>query len=101
MAYEYFTEDSSYEVAAFRGRSSENFLTNLLFTDAPFHTLEAVFKLHHEGLRLFYNTIRTKLNRPRTEKYLAAKQMGYKLVFIYQYKFIFGIALKLERIAYP
>ena len=79
MSYEYFTKDSTYEVAAFAVDSE--FLNESTIYGCPVHPLEAAFKLYPpEDFDCFVALSGAKLNRPRTEKYLVAKQMGYKLV---------------------
>ena len=60
MAYEYFTEDSTYEVAAFAVDSE--FLEESTIYGCPVHPLEESIQIiSTEGLRLFCCTIRSKV----------------------------------------
>jgi sugar O-acyltransferase (sialic acid O-acetyltransferase NeuD family) len=76
IAYEYFTHDSSREVAAFA--AERDFLKRDSLFDlpvVPFEELEARYPPHEYGV--FVAVTYTQLNRVRTRLYHVAKEKGY------------------------
>ncbi|OUL88680.1 acetyltransferase [Paraburkholderia hospita] len=78
LACYYFNSDSKYEVAAFT--VDREYITSPVFCELPvepFDSLSNVYDIHN--YELFIALSYTKINALRKEKYLAAKQMGYKI----------------------
>lgn len=79
LAHFYFTSDSPYEVAAFTVDAS--YLESSSFCDLPVVPFEDVTKNYPPDSYDFFVALSySKLNVVRKEKFLAAKEMGYKLV---------------------
>jgi sugar O-acyltransferase (sialic acid O-acetyltransferase NeuD family) len=79
VAYEYFSYDSPYEVAAFS--VEKEFITRgKLFNlpVVPFEDLEAVFS--HEEYKVFVAIAYNQLNKVRTRLYKAVKQKNFQVV---------------------
>lgn len=78
LAYEYFTHDSDYEVAAFS--VSKDYLKEKSFKDLPVVEFETVEKVYSpDEYYAFVAMAGEKLNRNRTRMYLATKNKGYKM----------------------
>lgn len=79
LAHFYFTSDSSYEVVAFTVDAA--YLGASSFCDLPVVPFGEVAALYPpENYDLFIALSYSKINAVRKEKFLAAKEMGYKLV---------------------
>lgn len=79
LAHYYFTNDSNYEVAAFT--VDANYIKESTFCGVPVVGFENVAKeFKPDEYDFFIALSYSKLNAVRREKYLAAKQMGYRLV---------------------
>jgi sugar O-acyltransferase (sialic acid O-acetyltransferase NeuD family) len=79
LAYYYFSTDSEYEVAAFTVDAS--YIQEPDFSGLPVVAFEEVsFKYPTENYDFFVALGYSKINAVRKEKFLAAKDMGYKLV---------------------
>lgn len=78
IAYEYFTHDSDYEVAAF-SVEGEYLKRETLFglPVAPFEKIEQAFRPEEHDV--YVATVYTQLNRLRTRLAAAAKQKGFGL----------------------
>ena len=78
LAYEYFTHDSEYEVAAFS--VSKEYLKEKTFKELPVVEFENVEKIYSpDEYYAFVAIAGEKLNRNRTKMYLATKNKGYKM----------------------
>ncbi|KPQ39968.1 MAG: Bacterial transferase hexapeptide (three repeats) [Phormidium sp. OSCR] len=78
VAYYYFSHDTDYEIAAFT--VDADYLTEDSFCGLPVLPFEEISHIHPaESSDLFVAVSYTKLNRVRRDKYLAAKNLGYKL----------------------
>jgi len=76
IAYEYFTHDSIYEVAAFA--VERKYLKNKKLFDLPIVPFEEIENLYPPSqYRIFVALVYTQMNRPRTRLYLEAKKKGY------------------------
>ena len=79
LAHYYFSTDSNYEVAAFT--VDANYIEESEFCGLPVVAFEDVAKNYPSDSYDFFVALSyTKLNALRKEKFLAAKEMGYKLV---------------------
>lgn len=79
LAYYYFSTDSNYEVVAFA--LDENYIKDTEFCGLPVVPFEDVAKKYPPDSHDFFIALGySKLNAVRKEKFLAAKEMGYKLV---------------------
>lgn len=79
LAHFYFTYDSNYEVKAFTVDS--NYIMESEFCGLPVVPFEDVTKIYPpESYDFFVALSYSKLNTVRKEKFLSAKQRGYKLV---------------------
>ncbi|MBT9463719.1 acetyltransferase [Hydrogenophaga sp.] len=79
LAYHYFSTDSAYEVVAFTVDAS--YIKELEFCGLPVVAFEDVLNRYPaESYDFFVALSYTKLNAVRKEKFLAAKEKGYKLV---------------------
>ena len=79
LAHFYFTSDSPYEVVAFTVDVA--YLQASYFRDLPLVPFEEVAALYPpENYDLFIALSYSKINAVRKAKFLAAKEMGYKLV---------------------
>ena len=77
IAYEYFTYDSSYDVAAFAVESKYRDKDTLF--DLPVIDFEKISELYSpEEYETFVAITYTKLNRVRKRLFSACKQMGYR-----------------------
>jgi len=78
LAYEYFTQDSNYEVVAFS--VERTYLGNKTLFGLPVIPFEDIENLYEPSkYALFIAISFTELNRIRTRLYLQAKSKGYKL----------------------
>lgn len=78
LAHFYFTTDSQYEVVAFTVDAA--YLTATTFCGLPVIAFEEITKHYPpEKCDLFVALSYAKLNTVRKEKYLAAKELGYRL----------------------
>jgi sugar O-acyltransferase (sialic acid O-acetyltransferase NeuD family) len=78
LAHYYFSNDSSYEVAAFTVNSE--YIQNPTFCNLPIVAFEEIDKHYSPNeYDCFIALSYSKLNAVRKEKYLAAKALGYKL----------------------
>lgn len=78
IAYEYFTHDSAYEVAAFSVEKAYLKQDELFgLPVVPFETVEQIF--NPEDHDVYVATVYTQLNRLRTRLAAAAKQKGFGL----------------------
>jgi sugar O-acyltransferase (sialic acid O-acetyltransferase NeuD family) len=79
LAHYYFSTDSNYEVVAFT--VDLNYIKESEFCDLPVVAFEDVVKRYPpQSYDFFIALSYSKLNAVRKEKFLAAKEMGYKLV---------------------
>ncbi|QOP40817.1 acetyltransferase [Sulfurimonas marina] len=79
MAYYYFQNDSSYEVVAFTVDKEYIRDKEVLF-DLPIEKFENIEEKYSiEEYELFIAIGYNKINKTRTEKYLACKDKGYKI----------------------
>jgi sugar O-acyltransferase (sialic acid O-acetyltransferase NeuD family) len=79
LAHYYFSTDSNYEVVAFT--VDANYIKESEFCGLPVVAFEDVAKNYPPGSYDFFIALSySKLNAVRKEKFLAAKEMGYKLV---------------------
>lgn len=79
LAHYYFITDSSYEVVAFT--VDVNYINESEFCGLPVVAFEDVAKNYPPDSYDFFVALSySKLNAVRKEKFLAAKEMGYKLV---------------------
>lgn len=79
LAHYYFSTDSEYEIAAFV--VDANYLQHLEFCGLPVTTFEEVVDKYPPDRYLFFVALSySKLNAVRKEKYLSAKEKGYKFV---------------------
>lgn len=78
LAHYYFSTDSNYEVVAFTVDSA--YITGDIFCDLPVIAFEDIEKqFPPKKYELFIALSYSKLNAIRKEKYLAAKDKGYRL----------------------
>ena len=78
LAHNYFTTDSEYNVVAFT--VDKDYLTAEEFCGLPVLPFEDITKSHAPETHYFFvATSYTKLNSVRKEKYLLAKDAGYKI----------------------
>ena len=78
LAHHYFNTDSDYEVAAFT--LDETYIKEIEFYGLPVVAFEDVAKSYPpDSYDLFIALGYSKLNAVRKEKFLAAREMGYKL----------------------
>lgn len=78
LAYEYFTHDSDYEVAAFS--VEKEYLSDKTFKNLPVVDFSEIEKLYHpKEFDAFVAMGSGKLNRNRTKMYLKVKEKGYHL----------------------
>ncbi|OEC38445.1 acetyltransferase [Aeromonas sp. DNP9] len=78
LAHYYFSTDSNYEVVAFT--VDANYIKESEFCGLPVVAFEAVAKNYPPDSYDFFVALSySKLNAVRKEKFLAAKEMGYKL----------------------
>jgi len=76
IAYEYFTYDSEYEVAAFS--VEQPYLNKNELCGKPVVSFENLEKFYSpENYKIFVAVTHTKLNRIRTKLYNSAKEKGY------------------------
>ena len=79
LAYYYFSTDSNYEVVAFV--VDANYINESEFCGLPVVAFEDIAKKYPpDSYDLFIALSYSKLNAIRKEKFLTAKEMGYKLV---------------------
>lgn len=79
LAHYYFSTDSNYEIVAFT--VDANYIKESEFCGLPVVAFEDVAKKYPPDSNDFFITLSySKLNTVRKEKFLAAKEMGYKLV---------------------
>jgi len=79
LAHYYFTNDSDYQVVAF-SVNSEYLPKDKIFCNLPVVPFEEVVNIYPpEQYSIFVALGYSKLNENRKEKYLAARQLGYKL----------------------
>jgi sugar O-acyltransferase (sialic acid O-acetyltransferase NeuD family) len=79
LAHYYFSTDSNYEIVAFTVDS--NYIKESEFCGLPVIPFEEIAKKYSpNSYDLFIALSYSKLNAVRKEKFLAAKEMGYKLV---------------------
>lgn len=79
LAHYYFSTDSNYEVVAFT--VDANYIKESEFCGLPVVAFEDVAKNYPpDSYNFFIALSYSKLNAVRKEKFLAAKEMGYKLV---------------------
>jgi sugar O-acyltransferase (sialic acid O-acetyltransferase NeuD family) len=79
LAHYYFSTDSNYEVVSFT--VDRNYIKESEFCGLPVVAFEEVVKIYPpESYDFFIALSYSKLNAVRKEKFLAAKEMGYKLV---------------------
>ena len=79
LAHYYFSKDSNYEVVAFT--ADANYIKESEFCGLPVVAFEDVAKNYPPDSYDFFVALSySKLNAVRKEKFLAAKEMGYKLV---------------------
>lgn len=79
LAHYYFSTDSNYEVVAFT--VDANYMTEAEFCGLPIVAFEDVVEKYPPNSHDFFVALSySKLNAVRKEKFLAAKEMGYKLV---------------------
>ena len=79
LAHYYFSTDSNYEVVAFT--VDANYIKESAFCGLPVVAFEDVAKNYPPDSYDFFVALSySKLNAVRKEKFLAAKEMGYKLV---------------------
>lgn len=79
LAHYYFSSDSDYEVVAFT--VDANFIKETRFRDLPVVAFEEVDQYYPPERHSFFVALSySKLNAIRKEKFLAAKERGYKLV---------------------
>jgi sugar O-acyltransferase (sialic acid O-acetyltransferase NeuD family) len=79
LAHYYFSTDSNYEVVAFT--VDANYIKESEFCGLPVVAFEDVAKNYPPNSYDFFVALSySKLNAVRKEKFLAAKEMGYKLV---------------------
>jgi len=79
LAHYYFSTDSNYEVVAFT--VDANYIKESEFCGLPVVAFEDISKNYPpDSYDLFVALSYSKLNAVRKEKFLAAKEMGYKLV---------------------
>lgn len=79
LAHYYFSTDSNYEVVAFT--VDANYIKESEFCGLPVVAFEDVAKKYPPDFYAFFVALSySKLNAVRKEKFLAAKEMGYKLV---------------------
>ena len=79
LAHYYFSTDSNYEVVAFT--ADANYITESGFCGLPVVAFEDVSRKYPPDSYDFFVALSySKLNAIRKEKFLAAKEMGYKLV---------------------
>jgi sugar O-acyltransferase (sialic acid O-acetyltransferase NeuD family) len=79
LAHYYFSTDSEYEVIAFTVDSS--YIKESRFRDLPIVAFEDVTQYYPPESHSFFVALSySKLNAIRKEKFLAAKEKGYKLV---------------------
>lgn len=78
IAYYYFTNDSDYEVMAFTVDEKFKDKESLFDLDiVPFEILEKKYEI--EKYEIFVAIGYNKINKIRTDKYLEAKEKGYKI----------------------
>ena len=78
LAHFYFSTDSEYEVAAFT--VDADFLNESVFCGLPVIAFDEIASRYPPGqCELFVALSYSKLNSIRKEKYLAAREMGYRL----------------------
>jgi len=78
LAHYYFSRDSNYEVVAFT--VDADYITEDIFCGLPVISFEQITDRHPPGNnKMFIALSYSKLNAVRTEKYLTAKSLGYKL----------------------
>ncbi|MEZ6940798.1 acetyltransferase [Aeromonas sp. S12(2024)] len=78
LAHYYFSTDSNYEVAAFT--VDANYIKDTEFCGLPVVAFEDIAKNYPPDSYDFFVALSySKLNAVRKEKFLAAKEMGYKL----------------------
>lgn len=78
LAHYYFSSDSDYEVVAFT--VDEEYITDRTYCDLPVVTFENITKeFNPEDHALFIALSYSKLNAVRKEKYLIARQLGFRL----------------------
>jgi sugar O-acyltransferase (sialic acid O-acetyltransferase NeuD family) len=78
LAYDYFTHDSTFEVAAFSVERS--YLTTSSLLGLPVVAFEDVAAVYEPSLyHAFVAVSQTQLNRVRTRLYLLARAKGYRL----------------------
>lgn len=90
VAYEYFTYDSEYEVAAFS--VEKKFISQSELFGLPIIPFEEL-TIHYppEGYEIFVAIVYTQLNRLRTRLYQEAKQKGYRLAsYISKHAFVWS-----------
>ena len=79
IAYEYFTHDSPYEVAAFS--VEKGFMTKKKLFGLPVIPFEKLEKAYPpKRYKIFVAVVYTELNRVRTRLYRSAKKKGYAFV---------------------
>ncbi len=79
LAHYYFSTDSNYEIVAFT--VDANYIKESEFCGLPVVAFEDVAKKYPPDSNDFFIALSySKLNAVRKEKFLAAKEMGYKLV---------------------
>ena len=79
LAYHYFSTDSNHEVVAFT--VDANYIKESNFCGLPVVAFEDVAKKYPPNYYDFFVALSySRLNAVRREKFLAAKEMGYKLV---------------------
>lgn len=79
LAHYYFSTDSNYEVVAFT--VDANYVAGTEFCGIPVVAFEDVAKIYPpDSYDFFVALAYSKLNAVRKEKFLAAREMGYKLV---------------------
>lgn len=78
LAHFYFSNDSQYEVAAFT--VDRSYLTGESFLGLPLVPFEEIERDYPpDDYRMFIALSYTGMNKPRAEKYLLAKDKGYRL----------------------
>jgi sugar O-acyltransferase (sialic acid O-acetyltransferase NeuD family) len=78
MAYYYFKNDSNYEIVGFT--VDKNYIKQDSLFDLPIIEFETIEKNYsNDTYELFIAIGYNKINKIRTEKYLACKEKGYKI----------------------
>lgn len=78
MAYYYFKNDSNYEIEGFT--VDKNYINQETLFDLPIIGFETIEKSYSNDIyELFIAIGYNKINKIRTEKYLACKEKGYKI----------------------